>query len=309
MSIHKPPPPLPLRAVRAALHRLNTWLSRRYELTNGNHPPEADDPAEFAAAENALHQLDLPGLDSRSYFEKHRTRLARTLNLVPKSQSSGRILELGCYMQMTPFLQQLRGYQEVRGAYKGALGATEPKAVNVRGKRFDVSLDLFDVERDRFPYEDGYFETVLACEVIEHSVSDPMHLLIECRRILEEGGHLLVTTPNVASLTSAARVLHGYDNPQIYYHYTRPIPGSVPDVPHVREYTLFELRGAVQAAGFEVEALFTEPIAEFSMNLPMWTFLEQHGYNTSLRGEQIYCIAAKRSQLPVTRFPRFLYTE
>ena len=45
------------------------------------------------------------------------------------------------------------------------------------------------------------------------------------------------------------------------------------------------------------------------MNLPMWGFLESHGYNTSLRGEQTYCIAVKRSELPLTRFPRFLYTE
>ena len=270
-------------------------------------PPAADAPEELAKAEDALRQLDLPSLDARSYFEKHLRRLARTLTLVPRPQTSSRILELGCYMQMTPFLQELCGYREVRGAYKGLLGVSEPKAVNVRGRRFGVTVELFDVERDRFPYDDSYFETVLACELIEHVLSDPMHLLLECRRILEEGGRLLISTPNVASLTSVARALHGYDNPQIYYHYTRPIPGVAPDIPHVREYTAFELQGAVQAAGFEIETIFTEPIAEFSMNLPMWNFLETHGYNTSLRGEQTYCIAVKRSSLPITRYPKFLY--
>ena len=44
------------------------------------------------------------------------------------------------------------------------------------------------------------------------------------------------------------------------------------------------------------------------MNLPMWNFLEEHGYNTSLRGEQTYCVAVKRSGLPVTRYPKFLYS-
>ena len=271
--------------------------------------PRPNVPDELAAVEDALRQLDLPGLDARAYFEKHLRRLTRTLTLVPRPKTSGRILELGCYMQMTPFLQQLCGYQEIRGGYKGLLGVSEPKAVNVHGRRFAISLDLFDVERDRFPYDDGHFETVLACELIEHVISDPMHLLLECRRILEEGGRLLITTPNVASLTSVARVLHGYDNPQIFYHYTRPIPGVAPDIPHVREYTAFELQGAVQAAGFEIETIFTEPIAEFSMNRPMWNFLEEHGYNTSLRGEQTYCIAVKRSSLPVTRYPTFLYVD
>jgi len=67
--------------------------------------------------------------------------------------------------------------------------------------------------------------------------------------------------------------------------------------------------GAVEAAGFEVETLLTEAIGEFSMNLPMWHFLEEHGYNTSLRGEQTYCVAVKRPGLPVTRYPKFLYAE
>jgi SAM-dependent methyltransferase len=164
---------------------------------------------------------------------------------------------------------------------------------------------LFDAERDRFPYNDGTFETVLACELIEHLIHDPMHLLLESRRILEEGGRLIVTTPNVASLTSVARVLHGYDNPQISSDY----PRGLDEIPHVREYTAFELRTAVEAAGFHIEALFTEPIAEFEMNRPMWNFLEDHGYNTSLRGEQTYCVAVKRSDLTVTRYPRFLYSE
>jgi hypothetical protein len=135
-----------------------------------------------------------------------------------------------------------------------------------------------------------------------------MHCLLESRRVLEEGGSLLITTPNVSSLTSVARALHGYDNPQLYSHYQTPRSEAPTDLPHVREYTAFELRDLLQAAGFEIECLFTEPIAELAMNLPMWNFLEEHGHNTSLRGEQTYCVAIKRSALPVTRYPKFLYS-
>jgi SAM-dependent methyltransferase len=261
--------------------------------------------AELDEAIEQLSGLDLPAGDIGEYFHKHLPRLARTLTLVPRPQSSGRILELGCYLQITPFLQEWRGYTEVRGAYYGPLGRSHRRIASIGGKQFEVLVDLFDAERDRFPYADGSFETVLACELIEHLIHDPMHFLLECRRILEEGGRLIVTTPNVASLTSVARVLHGYDNPQISSDY----PRDQDDVPHVREYTAFELRNAVEAAGFEIEALFTEPIAEFEMNRPMWNFLEDHGYNTSLRGEQTYCVAVKGSTLPVTRYPRFLYSE
>ncbi len=299
--------PFPLRATRAALRRMNIYLSRRYESSQarGNPMPVPERSAELDAATEQLRGLDLPAGENWEYFHKHLPRLARTLTLVPRPQSSGRILELGCYLQITPFLEQWRGYTDVRGAYYGPLGRTDRRIASVGGKQFEVPVDLFDAERDCFPYADGSFETVLACELIEHLLRDPMHLLLECRRILEEGGWLIVTTPNVASLTSVARVLHGYDNPQISSDY----PGVRDDVPHVREYTAFELRNAVEAAGFEIETLFTEPIAEFEMNRPMWNFLEEHGYNTSLRGEQTYCVAVKRSDLPVTRYPRFLYSE
>jgi hypothetical protein len=48
-------------------------------------------------------------------------------------------------------------------------------------------------------------------------------------------------------------------------------------------------------------------IAECAVNLPMWDFLEEHGYNTALRGEQIYCVANKRADASIVRYPDFLY--
>jgi len=41
----------------------------------------------------------------------------------------------------------------------------------------------------------------------------------------------------------------------------------------------------------------------------MWVkdFLERNGYSTALRGEQMYCIATKRSGRNTVRYPHFLY--
>jgi Methyltransferase domain len=136
---------------------------------------------------------------------------------------------------------------------------------------------------------------------------NPTHLLLEVRRVLEEGGHMLLTTPNIAGLTSVARVLHGHDNPQIHSKYKIGAAHSPATAQHMREYTLAELGEAVQAAGFEIEELFTEPIAEHSFYQPFRIFLEEDGCNPANRGEQSYCLARKRSSLPVTRYPVFLY--
>jgi hypothetical protein len=75
----------------------------------------------------------------------------------------------------------------------------------------------------------------------------------------------------------------------------------------MREYTAHELGQAVQAAGFEVSQLFTTHIAEFASHLPLLRLLAENGYSTELRGEQTWCVAVKRSALPIDRFPWFLY--
>src|SRR5450755_3478234 len=172
-------------------------------------------------------------------------------------------------MQITPLLDRLRGYREVRGAYFGALGRTDRKIVPFPDRDFSCDVDCFDAERDQFPYPDGHFDLVIAAEIIEHLTYDPMHLLVEARRVLADRGYLLVTTPNVGSITSVAKTLDGHDNPQIFFLYKHPRPGDEAEIGHVREYTAYELGEAVKAAGFEVTQLFTTFIAEYASHLPL----------------------------------------
>ena len=156
-----------------------------------------------------VRSMDQPDEGARQYLEIHVPRIARTLGLVPKPQGSSRILEMGAYMQMTPALHCVLGYKEVRGAYFGPLGRTDEKSITIGGKEaFRCFVDLFDAEKDKYPYPDGHFETVLACEIFEHLLHDPMHMLLEMNRVLSNGGTLLLTTPNVCSFTA----VHGCSN-------------------------------------------------------------------------------------------------
>jgi SAM-dependent methyltransferase len=293
--------PAHLRALRAVLRRLN------YHLSAVPVAAEPFDPQRLKSAEDALRDMPMPDEGGRQYLLKHVPRLARTLALVPPPAQTGRVLELGCYMQITPLLDRLCGYREVRGAYFGPSGKTDHKTMHFPDRDFECDIDHFDAERDPFPYPDQHFDLVIAGEIIEHMTRDPMHLLVESRRVLADGGTLIITTPNVGSITSVAKTLDGRDNPQIFFLYGRPDRPEPPEIGHVREYTVHELGEAVKSAGFEVRQLFTTFIDEFATHRPLLSLLRENGYPTENRGEQSWCVAVKRSGLPIDRYPWFIY--
>jgi len=262
-----------------------------------------------AEIEHFIRSLDMPNQDVRNYLDVHMARLVRTLCVTPLPFSTGAVLELGAYMHMTPVLQCVLGYREVRGAYFGALGEIERKSVTAGGKTvFECYLDRFDAERDVYPYEDGRFDTVLACEIFEHFLHDPMHMLLECRRVLTPSGYLVLTTPNVASYTAVARALESRENPQLYSKYANPTGAfAATEIPHVREYTPTELTEALNCAGFEVDTLFTEVAPGYEAHTWVADFLKRHKFPTELRGEQIYAVVRKVEGRTLQRYPGFLY--
>ena len=280
------------------------------ELRLGDRRVGVEDPGtdeRRREIEAFLRTLDFPP-DAKDYLDESMQRITGTLKLVPTPRSSGRVLELGAYMQMTPALAKVLGYTDVRGAYIGPLGRTDTKVSTVGGKEiFRCEVDHFNVERDRFPYENGQFETVLACEIIEHLTMDPMQMLLEIHRVLEEGGTMVLTTPNITSYRAVELVLEQAANPQLYSRYPNPsAPEREAEVPHVREYAPVELQQAVESAGFEVQTLTTEALEGQSTEL-VRSLVARGGFSTELRGELMFCVARKRSDRPVTRYPEFLY--
>ncbi len=95
---------------------------------------------------------------SRDYVESHLSRLERTLAITPEGGPEDRILEMGAYLQITPALKTRLGYGEVRGCYFGKAGGAHQRHVtNDSGETFECTVDLFDAEKDPFPYSDGSF--------------------------------------------------------------------------------------------------------------------------------------------------------
>lgn len=247
--------------------------------------------------------------DSKSYTQTHLTRLNKTLSLIPPGDGEKSILEMGAYMQITPALQFQLGYGTVRGCYYGPAGKTDHHQVHgPDGQSFSCDIDLFDAEKDIFPYASESFDTVLCCELLEHLTADPMHMMSEIHRILKPGGVLLLTTPNVASTRALNAILHGY-HPSFFPAYILPRkPGEEAEARHNREYTPKEVYHLFWEAGLDVLKLETgefldqpHPEEHFILHL-----LERYKLTTELRGDGIYCLGRKALAVR-NRYPSWLY--
>ena len=148
--------------------------------------------------------------------------------------------------------------------------------------------------------------TVICCELLEHLELDPMYLMSEVNRILRDGGHLVLSTPNICSLRSISNAIGGY-HPGLFTQYVKPLPGADTNR-HQREYAPREVAMLMDAAGFGVERLETGP---YGMERPpdydwVMEILKQRNGSLDLREDTIHVVAKKTG--PVRdRYPGWLY--
>ncbi len=149
----------------------------------------------------------------------------------------GRLLDWGCgWGQVTALLRE-QGVDVV--AYDYREDVDEPTTVAL--ERFPEIEALVSPEPVALPFDDGSFDTVLSCGVLEH-VPDPDGSVAEIGRVLRPGGTFYVTNlPNRYSYTERIARLLG-----LYYH------GQLPDD---RVYTRRTASELLERHGFRIEEL------------------------------------------------------
>ena len=209
---------------------------------------------------------DSPRGELRDYAIGESERFLHTLALVAED-ATGRMLEIGANPYFTTLL--LRRFRPALDMSlvnffgpTAVSGGQDVAFDNFEGRPERVRLDYLNanVEEDRLPFPDAYFDHVLFCEVLEHLTTDPLRALIEIKRVLKPGGSLVLTTPNAARLENIIAFAEGRN---IYDQYS----GHGPYGRHNREYTRAELHRLLEHAGFDNEVSYTAAVHEDVLSL------------------------------------------
>jgi SAM-dependent methyltransferase len=253
-----------------------------------------------------------------TYCREDFWRFVRTYNLV--QGLTGSCLELGANPYFTTML--LRQFTELHlelANYFGPSDAARRKRWRRRGvprmkqtvvyrdlasgreMKLRLSSHVFNIEQERFPFEDDRFDVVLCCEIIEHLTTDPLAALREIKRVLRHDGVLVLTTPNANRLENVVKMVAGVN---IY----DPYSGYGPYGRHNREYNKHELHLLLTYAGFELDCLESADVHENAAAdhldwRPLAPLLEHRKLDL---GQYLFARAANLAA-GGTRHPQFLY--
>jgi SAM-dependent methyltransferase len=154
-------------------------------------------------------------------------------------KNTERILELGCGAgDSFRRLRSLSSTAELHG-----IDIMEPDQIEET-----MVYHKLDLNRDRLPYDDNFFDAILFTHVIEH-LQSPWQLSGEIQRVLKPGGVIYVETPNWTSmLVPSFGIEREQHNPFNFFD----------DPTHIRPWTKHSLYEFVSGAcGLNVEKVST----------------------------------------------------
>lgn len=130
--------------------------------------------------------------DFAKLYPKYKDTLKIISSVKPK-----RFLDLGC--GDGSFIKLLT--QHIPGI--------EAKGIDIHKQENNPGIIQLDIEEDKLPFKDNYFDAVFCGELIEH-LYDTDHLLDEIYRVLAPSGICVLTTPNLGFWFNRLTLLAGF---------------------------------------------------------------------------------------------------
>jgi SAM-dependent methyltransferase len=196
------------------------------------------------------HSIFRDRAEAERYLYDSWNRMQVVLDWMQDLQQKGvkKVLELGANPYYLTLLLKKHLQLELHLAnYFGDSGheKLERQTIDNGSEKQELEYFHFNVETERFPYDDQVFDCVIFCEILEHLLLQPDFTVSEIRRILAPSGYVIISTPNAARLSNLVRLARGRN---IYADYSpHGIYGR-----HNREYTFGEVVDLLKRHNFHV---------------------------------------------------------
>lgn len=195
-----------------------------------------------------LIRNEVLGGNEDEYYDMHRDRIYKTLQTIPETAGKN-VLDLGCEPGYIAIALKVIGYNV------GGGGVDLTKDFKYLMSRFQIPIDVYNLDVDDLPYSDEQFDVVIFSEIMEHLFYGVPHALNEINKVLKKDGFLILTTPNLASISNRIRLLLGksinWELSGEKHFFQRDIYKR-----HNREYTLEELMYLLKKSGFKIDRHF-----------------------------------------------------
>ena len=149
------------------------------------------------------------GGDENEYYNLHKDRIYKTLHAIPEGAGKD-VLDLGCEPGYIAIALKVKGYNVTGG------GVNLIKGFKERMDQFQIPIDVYNLDIDDLPYNNGAFDVVIFSEIIEHLFYGVPHCLSEINRVIKKDGFLILTTPNLTKISKRIKLLLGKSiNPEL----------------------------------------------------------------------------------------------
>lgn len=214
-------------------------------------------------------------LVSAFYEEKKRYKKSYDFILnLNKEHKVHSILDIGCLFGILPIILKKANFNieiHVIENFSFYGNSLNPVKSVIRSH----SIEIHDVDIiQSIPFSENYFDLVTLLAVIEHLSISPIKLMCEIRRILTNGGFLIIDTPNVCSLTRRINFLLRGIPP--YASLKDFLFSETPFTGHYREYSIKDLYKLLKYSGFATKSITTFNLGSYK--------------NTNLRKLILQCI-------------------
>ncbi len=182
---------------------------------------------------------NLKDYSEKSVFEQNDTRISlmkyylkNIINI--NNDKKFRILDLGCADG-----EIYKEYTDICDFF----GIDISESFLDKAKENGYKTYLLDIEKEKLPFDNNFFDIIIMGETIEHIVNTDF-FMTEINRVLKLEGNLIISIPNINQWISFIMMLF-FDLPPRYSARFR--------APHVRDFTFKTMKLCLQEFGFSIK--------------------------------------------------------